>query len=804
MARITLLPTGLESGRGGGVLAGLRGTGAPQGAGARLRGLLKRMPVAPEYKTQGCVLFVDLEKGTCHRAFLPMSAVRAFLGGRGGNMWLLYNLLDARLEPLDPGVPLIFGAGVLTGMMPSAARGNVTSRSPDSHALLDSNCGDYFPSYMKLHGYDHIVLFGRAERLTMLVIEDGKVEFLDAEKYRGMDNIDFTTAVEADFAVQEGRNAALARITRAGENLVLCSGIMGGPKAIFARGGPGAKMGSLNLKAVMVRGVRRAPEGVADYKAYNQVVARLTLRTSVVVNALKTTGTPFLYRPSRVLGAMGTKNNQATTWTDALDADNIDPYRTGMDGCFKCPVNCRPLNDMTPEGKGGWGAEAQVGLAGNASYDATQVSLAHRQGEKTYRGVRGDGVFDRYDKGDGPEYVTLGKFGPLIGVTRVESVIRLNNICNDLGLDTASTGSAIAWAMELFERGILTERETGGLKLGWGDAQVVERLLFLTAAREGFGNAIADSGRAVEKGHYPAEALEFRMAVKGLFQSDPHDARILKAFALGLAVATRGMDHLRNRATLEINARVNDDPSFKRDLYGGEVSPEPNEYAGKEVAVRRCENTYAVGDAVGMCRFTTKLFNSPSLAGPKEFSEHLARSAGLAFGEAELDEVGRNIMGLERMINWRIGLRGRDDTLPRRWFEEGATAGPFKGEHVDRTKFEAMKQAFYRVSGLNGEGLPALEWHEALSRAATGFALRVKLPRGTPGAPEGEVVVDSSPGTLSELREALLAKLPEARDALEDETVNLVLNGAMVLSGEAALTVADGDRVAMVRTISGG
>ena len=765
---------------------------------------MARMAKAPEYKTQGCVLFVDLERGETRRAYLPMAAVRAFLGGRGGNMWLLYNLLDERLDPLDPSVPLIFGAGVLTGMMPSAARGNATSRSPDSRAFLDSNCGDYFPSYMKLHGYDHIVLYGRAARLTLVAIEDGKVEFLDAEKYRGLDNIDVTEALERDFGVKEGRDAAFVRITRAGENLVLCSGVMGGPKAIFARGGPGAKMGSMNLKAILIRGVRRAPEGASDYKAYNQAVARITLRTSVVKNALKMTGTPFLYRPSRVLGAMGTKNNQETTWTDALDADNIDPYRTGMDGCFKCPVNCRPLNDMTPEGKGGWGAAAQVGLAGNASYDASQVGLAHHRLQKSYRGVRGDGVFDRYDKGDGPEYVTLGKFGPMIGVSRVESVLRLNNICNDLGLDTSSTGSAIAWAMELFERGVITERETGGLKLAWGDADVVERLLFLTAAREGFGNVIADSSRAVERGHYREEALKYRMAVKGLFQSDPHDARVLKAFALGLAVATRGMDHLRNRVTLEINARVNDDPAFKRDLYGGDVSLEPNAYGGKEVAVRRCENTYAVGDSVGMCRFTTKLFNSPTLAGYPEFVAQLGNAAGLSFSEEQLDEVGRNIMGLERMLNWRLGLRGRDDTLPDRWFDEGATAGPFKGERVDRLKFEAMKQAFYRVSGLSSEGVPSAAWHEALSRAATGFAVRVQVPPGTPCAPEGEVVVDSRPGTLKELREALLAKLPEAREALEDLTVNLVVNGAMVLSGEAQAPVKDGDRVALVRTLSGG
>ena len=123
------------------------------------------------------------------------------------------------------------------------------------------------------------------------------------------------------------------------------------------------------------------------------------------------------------------------------------------------------------------------------------------------------------------------------------------------------------------------------------------------------------------------------MAVKGLMQSDPHDARILKAFALGLAVATRGMDHLRNRVTLEINARINDDPAFKERLYGSPVSAAPNSYETKERAVRACENTYAVGDSVGMCRFTTKLFNSPSLPGLEEFAAQIQNVTGLDYSE---------------------------------------------------------------------------------------------------------------------------------------------------------------------------
>src|SRR5439155_15437821 len=170
------------------------------------------------------------------------------------------------------------------------------------------------------------------------------------------------------------------------ENLVLTSAIMAGPKACYARGGPGAKMGSLKLKAIVVQGQTRDFETAQPYKGYNRTIAQKLLDTSVVKHALKTRGTPFLYKPSRLLGAMGTKNNQLTTWTDKLDAENIDPYRPGMSGCFRCPVNCRPLNDMSNDPN-----------------------------------VRPD----KYVKGDGPEYVTLGKFGPNVGITEVTQVLRL-------------------------------------------------------------------------------------------------------------------------------------------------------------------------------------------------------------------------------------------------------------------------------------------------------------------------------------------------------------------------------------------
>jgi len=315
---------------------------------------------------------------------------------------------------------------------------------------------------------------------------------------------------------------------------------------------------------------------------------------------------------------------------------------------------------------------------------------------------------------------------------------------------------------------------------------------------------IFTSARAVEAGKYPAEALRYRMAVKGLMQSDPHDARIIKAFALGLAVATRGMDHLRNRVTLEINARLNDDPAFKRALYGGDVAAEPNRYQGKERAVRACEDTFAVGDAVGMCRFTTRLFNSPSLPGFEAFSAQIRNVTGLEITPDALQRIGLNITGLERMINHALGARRRDDTLPRRWFEEELEWGAYKGEKIDRGEFDLMLSRFYALSHLDDEGQPELDFRAHLARVAAGFAVSVKLPGAVKALPGGGFVVTEPVANLRELQAALERHVPGLGAILRGGAFNFVVNDEVILHGQADAPLFSGDRVEVVLAMSGG
>src|SRR3990172_3403542 len=378
----------------------------------RVDALHARLDANPQFPTQGRTQFIDLERGEVRTAYTPKRVVDCFLGGRGVNMFYLANLLDPSLDPLRPDIPLIYGAGLATGIIPSASRGNLTSWAPDSRILMDSNAGDYFPSFLKLNGIDHLVLYGRATAPTLLFIRDGKIQFLDATKYAGLNNIDMRSRVAADFEGAFPRDLARIKVTRGGENGVRVAGVMAGPKSIHARGGGGAKMGSLNLKAVVIKGISRLAYANPDRVAPTNKEITTQFMGTGVAKILHERGTPFLYRPSRLLWAMGTKNNQETTWVEGLDSEHFDQHRPGMEGCFRCPVNCRPLNDITTLRESDPDIRALV-----ERVDA----IGGGGGRGLSRGGAEDG--------------TVGKVGPNPRLSRPPVVMYLNNICNDLGFD---------------------------------------------------------------------------------------------------------------------------------------------------------------------------------------------------------------------------------------------------------------------------------------------------------------------------------------------------------------------------------
>jgi len=590
---------------------------------------------------------VNLTRGTVETRAIPLAWRRTFLGGRGLNVFLLTKYLPPGTEPLDPANVMVFGAGLLTGTVaPSSSRMNVTFRSPESFILGDGNIGGFFGAEMRNAGFDHVVVTGRAEKPSYLWLEDGKIEVRDAAPYWGMDTLAVQEKIRADLGKCEMLVTGVA-----GERLVRFASVRSGMKR-SARCGGGAVMGSKNLKALVARGADNTlPVAYPEHLLTTGAAIHDYVTGSKISKVLGTVGTAFLYDTSNAIGAIRTKNSQLNQWSDAFNSDQIEHRVTKMVSCSGCSVHC------------------------------------------THRNVHG---------GEGPEYSTTGIMGANIGVDDTDELIKLNNLCNDLGYDTSSAGTYLAWAMELFERGIITEKLTGE-KLAWGDFEQVSRLLHMTARREGFGNVLAEGSQAVKLGYYPPEAMDYFIGVKGLPQSDPHDVRYLKAFGLGIAVASRGADHLRNRPTLEIF--MNLPMETKEQIYGKGVTRDPTAYEGKAVTVAFSDDMFAVVDSVGICKFVTHGFNSPHLVKFDHVRDLLHLTTGLKFSSAQLRACGGNVIDIERYFNTQVcGITRDDDTLPKRYFDDPMPLGMAKGHHISREGFELMLDDYYRIRGWQADG----------------------------------------------------------------------------------------------------
>ncbi|HLF91449.1 MAG TPA: aldehyde ferredoxin oxidoreductase C-terminal domain-containing protein, partial [Anaerolineales bacterium] len=302
-----------------------------------------------------------------------------------------------------------------------------------------------------------------------------------------------------------------------------------------------------------------------------------------------------------------------------------------------------------------------------------------------------------------PEYSTIGLLGANVGLAPTDQVITLNNLVNDLGLDASSAGTIIAWAMELYQRGLIDDEMTGG-PLEWGDYETIHQLIEDIAYRRGFGDVLAESTQA--KRFFPPEANDYLIAVKDLPQSDPHDVRYFKGFALGIAVASRGADHLRNRPTLEV-FKLPDE--VRAEIYGRANDPDPSGYLDKGLVVAWSDDIYAVTDSLGVCKFVTHGFNSPHLLGYEHFCGDVEAATGLEYTPETLRAVGRRVLDTERLINAGFGLTRADDTLPKRYFDDPMPGRKTKGHHIDRDKFQEMLDEYYEERGWDQAGRVPLD-----------------------------------------------------------------------------------------------
>jgi len=592
---------------------------------------------------------VNLTDRTVEYFATPPEIIRNFLGGRGLNMYYLYKYLKPDCDPLSPDNVLIIGNGMLTGMLiPNSGRHSITCKSPETGIIGDANIGGFFGPEMRFAGIDRLIILGRAASPVYLYLADGRVEIRDAAPYRGLTCSETYRRFKEDL----GSDVEVECIGPAGENMVRYACTRYGLKNAAGRCGTGAVWGAKNLKAVVARGNLELPVHDPEGMLAEYIALRDYLKKSKVINVLGRVGTPLLYDVSNYLGAIRTHNSQQTVFFNTLNAEEVHKYVDKMLGCYGCVVHCRHRNRLG---------------------------------------------------GEGPEYSTEGLLGANIGVADTVQMIELNNLANDLGLDVSSTGTYIAWAIELYERGYL-DCETVGGELRFGDYPALRQLIIDIAHRRGFGDVLAEGGLLVEK--FGAETADFLITVKGLPQSDPHDVRYLKAFALGIATASRGADHLRSRPTLEIL----DLPSeVRRQIYGAPVDPNPTSYNTKGRVVYFSENIFAAIDCLGICKFICQGFNSPRNLNYTHFRKLIALAYGLEFSEQELEEVGRRVVDLERLLNYRMkGISRKDDTLPARYFDDPMPSARAKGSYIDRDGFNRMLDEYYALRGWDGEGmLPA-------------------------------------------------------------------------------------------------
>ena len=609
------------------------------------------------------IAFINLDDRTLETSPIDMDLRKKFLGGRGINMALLSRTYSPGLDPFSPENPLIFGAGLLTGTLGFGSRMNITSKSPESGHLGDANMGGEFGAELVKAGFGHLVITGRSPGPVFLWIKDGEIEIRDAQELKGLDTVETQKQIRI---LLEDQKVQTACIGPAGENLVRFSAVRTGLKNAAARTGMGAVMGSKNLKAIAVRGGMdiKVAEPEKYLKSYLGHLKRLM--ETKWAKALGKNGTPLMFRNANTLGILSVRNNQFTSVGEEghlLEAEALEAFSTGMVSCFACPVHCR-----------------------------------HRFSVKDgrYKGTRGEG----------PEYASIGSLGSKLGNLDLENVISATELCNRYGLDTISTGTYIAWAMELVQRGIIT-REMTKIPLNWGDGEAILALIHLIAHRKDFGNILAE-------GVFAKDALgrgsgDYLLEIKD-FPIEMTDERLPKSFALGLATSTRGACHMRSRPSLDVIGLPED---LLKKIYGGPVSNKFSSYRGKGRMVWWHERLNAVCDALGFCRFLS-VFSSPHALQYPQFSELILLATGLSLTPEELETIGERIYTLERMMLIKGGLSRRDDTLPERYFNEPVPEGPARGEVISRKQFNKMLDEYYLLHGWDEKGVPKRETLERL------------------------------------------------------------------------------------------
>ncbi|MCD6483567.1 MAG: aldehyde ferredoxin oxidoreductase family protein, partial [Candidatus Odinarchaeota archaeon] len=547
-------------------------------------------------------------------------------------------------DPLGPDNVFVISVGPLDGTLaPSSNRYSVVAKSPLTGLIGYSNSGGHFGPELKYAGYDAIFVHGKAENPVYLYIDDGFVQLRDAKHLWGKD------VFESDKMLREevgDEKAQVLNIGQAGENKVRFAAVMNNLYRAAARTGVGAVMGSKNLKAVVVRGTGAVE--VAHPEKFDKLIddTLKKIYADPAYPSLSHYGTPFLVDLAYISGGLATRNNQTGVFEkyEAVSAETFDAYyRVKSESCAFCPIHC------------GKYAKVKTGK---------------------YKGA----------KGGGPEYETIVCLGTKCGIGDYGAIIYANELANKYGMDTISLGDTIAFAMEAYEKGILTKKDTDGLELTWGNDDAYIELVKKTAFREGFGDKIAEGtlrlSKMINKG-----SEKFALHVKGM-EPPAYDVRTAKAFGLGWATATRGADHLAALPNFEL---LGYPPEKGVEWFGSPKAVDPYAWEGKPRMVYWHENFGAVVDSAEMCKYTC--FSAYAVR-PEDMALFITYATGWEVDEKEILRIGERIYNIERLFNLREGMTKDQDWLPDRFTKEPLPEGPAKGQVVELDK---MLPEYYKL-----------------------------------------------------------------------------------------------------------
>jgi len=605
---------------------------------------------------RGKILDVDLSTGTIKTTPISEEWQRKYIGGSGLAARLFLDRVPPDVDPLGEKNVFFVMTGPFAGTTyPGASRFTLSFKSPLTGIWGETCSGGNFAPELKAAGYDGIAISGVSSKPVYLMIDDDKVELKDASALWGKGTYETTDLLKER---EEGnRKVRVLAIGQAGENLVKYALVQNDKGNSAGRAGAGTVMGAKKLKAIAVRGSGKVQ--AARPKEYDEVRKATfdKVKESMLSQALKAHGTNMGMQMGAMTGDVPTKN-----WTQG-DASAFAPkvggaavtekYLTKVHACVGCPI-----------------ASKRVCKVDEGPY--------------------------KTEEGPGPEYETAAALGPLVMNDNLESIIKMNEICNDAGIDSISAGSSISFGMQCFENGLITSKDLNGGQLRWGNIDDIMTMLNQIVNREGFGDVLADGTRIAAK-KIGKNAADYAVEVKGL-EAPMHDPRAIHGLGLAYAMSNRGACHVQHTVLYCEGYGI---PYPDIGLVGG-YQQKVSE--GKGQVVYLCENLGQLNNAGVLCEFSMLSLQMP------EVVDMYNAVTGFDYDLKELMECGERIWLLKRGLNNLMGITSADDRLPKN-IMTAVSDGGAAGSVPD---MELMLKEYYPIRGLNHDGRPTKEKLESL------------------------------------------------------------------------------------------